>query len=173
MEIVPDGKDWTWVLERPCAQCGLDTREIEPSAVGGLLRENAAAWDEVLARPGVRERPVPGTWSPLEYGCHVRDAAELYDRRLQLMLREDDPLFANWDQDGTAVAQRYSEQDPAAVAARLVAATEVLAAAFDGVRGGQWERTGRRSDGARFTVATFARYYLHDPVHHLWDVTCG
>jgi hypothetical protein len=39
------------------------------------------------------------------------------------------------------------------------------------VTGAQWERTGRRSDGARFTVETFARYFIHDPVHHLYDVT--
>ena len=37
--------------------------------------------------------------------------------------------------------------------------------------GGQWQRTGRRSDGASFTVETFARYFIHDPVHHLYDVT--
>ena len=33
------------------------------------------------------------------------------------------------------------------------------------------QRTGRRSDGAHFTVETFARYFIHDPVHHLYDVT--
>jgi len=35
----------------------------------------------------------------------------------------------------------------------------------------QWERPGRRSHGAHFTVASFARYLVHDPVHHLADVT--
>jgi hypothetical protein len=39
------------------------------------------------------------------------------------------------------------------------------------VTGDQWQRTGNRSDGARFTVETFARYFAHDPVHHLYDVT--
>jgi hypothetical protein len=39
------------------------------------------------------------------------------------------------------------------------------------VTGSQWQRTGRRSDGASFTVETFARYLIHDPVHHLYDVT--
>jgi hypothetical protein len=39
------------------------------------------------------------------------------------------------------------------------------------VSAGQWQRTGRRSDGAHFTVETFARYFIHDPVHHLYDVT--
>ena len=41
---------------------------------------------------------------------------------------------------------------------------------FDGVRGAQWQRRGRRSDGARFDVAGFGRSMIHDPVHHLSDV---
>jgi hypothetical protein len=95
----------------------------------------------------------------------------LYDERLQLILARDEPLFANWDQDATAVAGRYRDQDPAVVAAELTGAAGVLAARFDAVTGDQWQREGTRSDGARFTVETFGRYFIHDPVHHLWDVT--
>ena len=74
-------------------------------------------------------------------------------------------------QDATAVAERYQDQDPAKVAVALTNAGQVIADRFAGVAGGQWERTGRRSDGASFTVETFARYFIHDPVHHLYDVT--
>ena len=87
------------------------------------------------------------------------------------MLDEDDPLFANWDQDVTAVEERYGEQDPAVVADELPAAAETLAESFAASPGDQWERPGPRSDGAEFTVDTFARYLVHDPVHHIWDVT--
>lgn len=169
--IVPDSKDWTWVLDRRCPQCGLDTRNVQPEQVAQQLRDNAAAWPAVLARPDVRQRPDPATWSPLEYACHVRDVFRLYDERLLLMLTQDDPLYPNWDQDQTALVARYAEQDLAAVATELAAAGEQLAARFAAVEGDQWQRPGRRSDGARFTVATFARYLLHDPVHHLHDVT--
>ena len=78
MTIVPDTKDWTWVLQRPCPECGLDTQAFP---------------------------------------------------------------------------------------------RETIAVRFEGVSAGQWQRTGRRSDGAQFTVETFARYFIHDPVHHLYDVT--
>ena len=50
-------------------------------------------------------------------------------------------------------------------------AAGVIAAHFDSLAPGQWQRTGSRSDGAHFTVESFARYFIHDPVHHLWDVT--
>jgi len=103
----------------------------------------------------------------------VRDVLRLYDERLALMLAEDDPDFANWDQDATAVEDRYNEQDPTRVAAEIAEAAEPLAARFDSVAGDAWERTGNRSDGVRFTVDTFARYFVHDPIHHLDDVEKG
>ena len=46
----------------------------------------------------------------------------------------------------------------------------MLAARFDGVGDDEWLRTSERSDGSVFTVDSFARYLLHDPIHHLWDV---
>jgi hypothetical protein len=169
--IIPDSKDWTWVLRKPCPECGFDTRAFAREQVAALLRDNAAQWEPVLGRPDVRERPAPTTWSPLEYACHVRDAYRIYRTRLGLMLDQDDPLYPNWDQDATAVAERYGEQDPDRVRVELREAAEELAAAFDAVRDDQWERSGRRSDGAVFTVETIARYFIHDPVHHLHDVT--
>jgi DinB superfamily len=172
MTIEPDTKDWTWVLERPCPECGLDTSSFARDEVPGMVRANAAAWRDLLTGPGDhRQRPEPGKWSALEYGCHVRDVLRLFDQRLNLMLTQDGPLFPNWDQDATAVAGRYGEQDPATVAPDLTAAADVIAAHFASVAPDQWARTGRRSDGARFTVESFARYFIHDPFHHLYDVT--
>jgi DinB superfamily len=172
MTIVPDTKDWTWVLRRPCPECGFDTQGIAVQAVPEMIMANAAAWQETLTGPGdARTRPGPGKWSAVEYGCHVRDVFRLYDQRLALMLSQDDPLFPNWDQDATAVAESYQDQDPAEVAVALSGAGQAIASRFAGVTGDQWQRTGRRSDGASFTVETFARYFIHDPVHHLYDVT--
>jgi hypothetical protein len=170
VSIEPDTKDWTWVLERPCPECGFDASIVSIDGVSELIRANAAQWPAVLNRPDVRRRPRADRWSPLEYACHVRDVFVLFDRRLHLMLDEDDPTFANWDQDETAIADRYGEQDPATVSGDLIAAAEALSRSFEGVSADQHERTATRSDGARFTVATFARYLIHDPVHHLWDV---
>jgi hypothetical protein len=170
--IVPDAKDWTWVLERRCPDCGFDASSCTAGAVPGLVRENALRWgqllDEGVIRPG---RSDPAAWSTLEYACHVRDVYERFDHRVCLMLTEPNPLFPNWDQDATAVADRYEEQEPRLVVERLVAAAEVLAARLESVAPADQQRRGRRSDGALFTVDSIARYMIHDPVHHLWDVT--
>ncbi|RFA17186.1 methyltransferase type 12 [Subtercola boreus] len=170
MTIVPDTKNWTWVLERECPECGFDSGAITLGDVPGLVRENAAAWLAVLARPGVGDRPDASTWSDLEYAAHVRDVFRIFRGRLELMLAEDDPAFPNWDQDATALENHYSEQDPATVSGELTEAAEKVALAFEAVPAGAGQRTGRRGDGSSFTVESLACYFIHDPVHHLHDV---
>jgi len=158
------------VLERPCPECGFDAGSLDVATVPEVVRANAAAWQTVLTRPDAAQRPRPDVWSPLEYGCHIRDVFRLFRTRLGLMLDEDDPRFANWDQDETALADHYGEQDPAVVATEVATAGDEVAAAFAAVGDDEWGRQGRRSDGAVFTVESFARYFVHDPVHHLYDV---
>lgn len=171
--LIPDDRDWTWVLERACPECGFDATRFEPASTGDALRRNAASWSDLLDRDreAVKMRRRPDRWSDLEYAAHVRDVNRLYLERLHMMLDEDDPLYPNWDQDATALEEAYNSQDPMVVSTQLVSAAASLADAFDAVTGEQWQRPGRRSDGAAFTVETFARYLVHDPVHHLWDVT--
>ena len=168
--IVPDDKDWTWVLERRCDDCGFDATAFAVTETGARTRANAAAWEVLLQRDDATVRFRPDRWSVLEYACHVRDVFRVYDGRLGRMLDEDGPHYANWDQDETAAAERYYAQDPIVVGPALLDAAATVASRFDGVTDEQWRRTGFRGDGAAFTVESFARYFVHDPVHHLWDV---
>ena len=166
----PDDKDWTWVLTQPCQECGFDPATIRSKRLADAVRETASRWPAVLVQPAVAERPSKAVWSPLEYACHVRDVCRLFEQRARLMLEQDEPTFDNWDQDETAVADRYGEQDPAVVARELIEAAAGLAGVYAGVAGQDWERTGIRSNGSLFTAATLGQYGLHDLVHHLWDV---
>lgn len=170
MAITPDSKDWTWVLREPCAECGLAAADVEPVDVASRVRASLPRWEEALGREDARARPDDHTWSPTEYACHVRDVFRVFAERLALMLDRDDPQFENWDQDETALADRYDTQDPADVAPQLVEAGERIADAFEAVPDAAWQRTGRRGDGSSFTVATLAQYFLHDVEHHLHDV---
>jgi hypothetical protein len=171
MTIEPDTKDWTWVLHRQCPECGFDTRDVQVAELPLRIRENAAAWPPVLRRGDASVRPAEPIWSPLEYACHVRDVHRLFDGRVALMLAEDDPRFESWDQDATAVDQRYGEQDPQAVAQELVQAALAVAERYAGISGAEWQRRGTRSDGSHFTVESLGRYHLHDVVHHVHDVS--
>jgi hypothetical protein len=170
--IIRDDKDWTWVLAAPCPECRFDAGSCPAQSVATLIRENANDWRRLLDGGTIRAvRPNDYTWSPLEYACHVRDVYRRYDHRIELMQNANDPLFPNWDQDASAVDDRYNEQDPEQVVSALVVAAATLARRLETIDGEAWERSGRRSDGASFTIATIARYMIHDAIHHIWDVT--
>lgn len=166
--IEPDLKDWTVVITEGCRECGFDPR-YDVRNTGSRLRADVAAWRERLTRDDARERPAPTTWSPLEYGAHVRDVLGVMRSRLELMLAEDGATFPGWDQDEAALTGRYHELDPDQVAEEYTEEVEETAAAFDAVHEDQWARRGSR-DGTAFTVRTLAIYTLHDIEHHLVDV---
>lgn len=167
----PDTKDWTWVLERECPDCGFDAGAPATDEFAALFGRWPGQWRAVLERADVRERPAPTVWSPLEYACHVRDVLALTDFRLRLMRDNDDPAFANWDQDETAVESDYPSADPNAVADEIEANARTVVDIIDGLDESAWARPGLRSNGSRFTIESFSRYILHDPIHHYWDVT--
>ncbi|HUR51929.1 MAG TPA: DinB family protein [Mycobacteriales bacterium] len=171
--IEPDTKDWTWVLERPCPDCGFDAASLAREQIGPQLLAAAAELGRALGEPGATSRPAPGVWSPTEYACHVRDVCRVFGERLLRMLTEDEPAFANWDQDATARELDYAAQDPEVVARQLRAEATTLAGAWDAVPPDAWDRRGLRSDGAAFTVLSLGRYLEHDLVHHVHDVQSG
>ncbi len=170
MSIERDTKDWTWVIDPPCPECAYDGSLVRPEDLVDRLHDNTRGWFGVLDDPDNAVRPAPHVWSRLEYACHVRDVHRVFAGRVHLILGEDDPGFADWDQDASAVAAGYGEQDPATVSVELVEAAADAAAAYASVGPGQWQRTGRRSNGSVFTMETLGRYHLHDVVHHLHDV---
>ncbi|WP_334171994.1 DinB family protein [Sinomonas sp.] len=170
MAIIPDTKDWTWVLDRPCPECGFDADSLTPQDVARRLDTALPRWDAVLGRDDVLERPDSSTWSPLEYAYHVRDLFEVFRRRLGLMLAEDGARFEDWDQDATAAEKAYADADPAVVREELAEQGGLIRDAFAGVPEDAYERRGLRSNGSEFTVLTLARYFLHDVEHHLYDV---
>lgn len=168
----PDSKDWTWVLDEQCPECGFDTRSPDRAALAGLTDVIGQRWAEVMTMASApTTRPAPAVWSPLEYACHVRDVFDLACMRVGLMLTDDGPRFANWDQDATAIEDDYASQDPRTVTDQLVGQASRFAVVVAAVPDDGWARTGLRGDGAAFTVESFVRYLLHDPVHHLTDVT--
>lgn len=166
----PEDKDWTWVLAESCPECGFDAATVSRTELGPRIRAVAAAFRERLAADDAAVRPAPAVWSPHEYAAHVRDVCDLAVYRTNLLLDQDDPTFPNWDQDETALEQRYWTQDPATVAGELAVAADAAATVYDTVPDGSWERPGRRSNGSVFTVDSFGRYVLHDLEHHAWDV---
>ena len=170
MPIIPDEKDWTWVLARPCPECSFDASSVTPATAATTIPALLPRWQHALKRAAAEVRPDDSTWSALEYAAHVRDLFDVFAGRLGLMLSQDNPTFADWDQDQAALDGDYASLDPDQVSVELVQNGQDAASAFAAVRPEDWGRRGLRSNGAEFTVLTLSGYFLHDVIHHLHDV---
>ncbi len=62
----PDSKDWTWVLDSVCDECGQDVRGLDPRLIAGLVRDSvprfAAALRSRMPAPG-RPRRCGARWN--------------------------------------------------------------------------------------------------------------
>lgn len=173
MPITPDTKDWTWVLERPCPECGFDAQGFPREQVGQMVRDNAAAWQPILARPdGLTSRPTDDRWSALEYACHVRDVFSVQRGRVAQALAEDRPTYASMGREERVVNDRYNEQDPATVVDDLAANAEAMAAACAALTDEQWARRGLfpNPTPTERDLRWLARHTIHEGHHHLLDV---
>jgi hypothetical protein len=174
MSVERESKSWVWVNERRCPECGFDASSTSPTAVAPILARAAHDWAALLdcvdaARLG--QRPDPSTWSPIEYGCHVRDVLELLAHRFERTLAEDRPTFPDWHPNDRADVGRYvDERDPRKVAVEIADRCDQVVALVASMPDEGWERRGVRADGLEFTNAWLSTYLTHDVVHHVHDV---
>lgn len=163
-----------------CAECGYsDDGVTAPDAIAAL-RKFGKRYRAPLTRllPGedadavLRRRPAPGVWSPLEYAAHVRDVFGWYDERVRRSLVEERPSFEGADHEEVAVAERYNEQDPVAVADAIGANAERLADTLEAVPDDGWDRVHLRR-GEERSVLLVARRAVHEGNHHLLDIGRG
>jgi hypothetical protein len=117
-------------------------------------------------------RPSPVQWSPLEYACHVRDVLLMQRDRLYVALVEEEPSFKPMYREQRVVFDRYDRQRPAAVAAQIAMAADLMGNALDGLDETQWGRwlIYGFPGPTRRDVEWVAQHSLHEMVHHLGDI---
>jgi hypothetical protein len=168
-----DPRDWTIVLREPCSECGADVRNIPSTHLSTQLHDSIETWVDILTGPGadprvLTKRSAPTTWSATEYASHVADVMDVMQQRIFMMISEDNPTFASFDPD--AAAPGYAANSPEQAAALLTGASNRLGEVFDSMAPPLWDKTGKRGDGAAFTVLSLSQYMMHDNLHHLFDV---
>jgi hypothetical protein len=173
VSVERESKSWTWVNDRPCAECGFDASSVAIGDVAPILRRVIADWSELLGGDAtvLVRRPSAGVWSPVEYGCHVRDVLELLAHRFERTIAEECPVFPDWHPNDRAEQGRYAdERDPAVVVSGIVDRGVRVIDLIESMSDADWERSGTRADGLEFTNAWLSTYLTHDVVHHVHDV---
>ena len=157
-----------------CARCGFDYRLDAAEGAGSAISAGAGRLADLLTQTGVdlRTRRAPDRWSPLEYGCHVRDVLLVQRERVLAARRIERPTFEPMGRDERVDLDGYAEQDPAAVGRQLRDAAAMLVNVFARLGPDEWERTMQYSYPVAMerSLRWVAEHTEHEVQHHLLDV---
>jgi len=120
----------------------------------------------------VGTRPDAVTWSPLEYGCHLRDVLLVQRERVLLARRTDRPEPEPMGRDERVEHDGYASQDPSDVARQLDDAATMFANVLARLNLADWERMLVYNYPERMerTLRWVAVHTLHELVHHGADI---
>jgi hypothetical protein len=157
-----------------CAECGYEFESLDHGAILEAQLSLAESQAQLLASVDadqLRAHPRAGSWSALEYGCHVRDVLQFQRDRVLLAQAKDRPEFTSMRRDERAIEESYNEQDPIAVAGQLMTSARLLADTLGGLDAEGWQRTGMYPWPVRAvrTVEWIGQRTAHELAHHLFD----
>jgi len=157
-----------------CEECGFAYELAEAPTAGASIVEGAAHVAELLSDRGadVRTRRQPTTWSPLEYGCHLRDVLLVQRERVLAARRTALPSFDPMGRDERVDHDGYAEQVPDRVARQLADAANLFANVLDRLGPGDWDRSVMYNypDRCERSLRWVAVHTVHEVRHHLGDV---
>ena len=123
------------------------------------LSEDALGW-----------RPSPGEWSIKEVCCHLRDSFEIDGERIRLMLSEDEPFLAAYDQEALARERDYQNESMPLVLAALRAFSGGLAYLLENLGEEEWQRTGQHEERGPISIAQYAQLLADHARQHLEQI---
>jgi hypothetical protein len=161
-------------MTEECAQCGFVYDISQAATAGQAIKEWVDAAVAILGGRDVdvRSRRHPEVWSPLEYGCHLRDVLLVQRERVLAALRTDRPDGTAMGRDERVVHDGYADQQPADVARQLGDAALMFGNVLGRLSADDWNRTvlyhfpetGERS------LRWLAVHTMHEAQHHLRDI---
>ena len=158
-----------------CEECGFEHSIHEGPKVAQAILPGVAEVAAIL-RDGdpsdLRTRRDPSVWSPLEYGCHLRDVLLVQRERVLAARYMERPSPDPMGRDERVEYDGYAEQEPDDVARQLTDAGHLFANVLARLRADDWPRTVMYNYPTRSerSLRWMAVHTLHEVQHHLLDV---
>jgi DinB superfamily len=157
-----------------CQECGFEYDLSQAPSAGPAIIDGVAEFGALLSSgpTDLRARREPPTWSPLEYGCHVRDVLLVQRERVLAARRIDHPSFEPMGRDERVEHDGYAEQDPARVVRQLNEAAYLFANDLSRLAPEDWGQNIMYNYPERLdrSLRWVAMHTLHEVRHHLLDV---
>jgi DinB superfamily len=155
-----------------CAGCGFEYELADGPAAGLPIITGAAELGAVLTSGReVRTRREPDIWSPLEYGCHVRDVLLVQRERVIAARLTDRPTIHPMGRDERVEYDGYAAQQPDRVARQLDDAAFLFANVLARLSPADWDRSliYNYPTLSERSLRWVAVHTVHEVRHHLLD----
>jgi len=158
-----------------CDECGFDYDGLAVADAPSALRVGAERLAEDLFSgddSSIHTRPDPGTWSVIEYTCHVRDVLLVQRERILLALVEDAPRFVPMYREERVTTAGYDRESATEVAQELTVVANLVAKVVALLEDRQLARTCvfHFPEPRVRDLAWVVRHTVHEVVHHEMDV---
>lgn len=157
-----------------CGDCGFIYDLTQAGAVPEDIRHQVAEVVAILRNDDVdlRARQHPSVWSPLEYGCHLRDMLLVQRERVLTARRLERPDCAPMGRDERVEHDGYAQQQPQDVARQLADAAQLFGNVLAQLGEGDWDRAVvyHYPQTHERTLRWVAIHTLHEVRHHLLDI---
>lgn len=157
-----------------CADCDFTYELDQALSARESIRQLAGQVAAILQSDAIdlRRRPDPATWSPLEYGCHIRDVLLVQRERALAGRRTDGAECPPMGREERVEHDGYNEQDPDDVARQLLDAAALFTNVLARVTAEDWDRTVVYNYPETHTrsLRWLAVHTVHDVQHHLCDM---
>lgn len=115
-------------------------------------------------------RVQPEKWSLKELVCHLLRVQEVFERRLDAMLGEDNPPIVSYGPDGDAEFLRWAALPSEQSLEEYRRARRRLLERLEGLSASDWHRAGRHPDYPRYDVHFAMEYLAHHEAHHIYQM---
>jgi len=156
---------FTFPRNEPGTQGHLDL--VEPlRALPRLLEGELEGVSDALAA----QRPAADRWCIKELVGHLRDAAEVYHKRLYMMATQTDPVLEPYDQDAFAREHGYVERPVGEMLEELRAWRAQTVQLLTTLVNWNWARTGQHLEAGRMSIRQMVEHMVEHEADHIEEI---
>lgn len=123
-----------------------------------------------LDEAALGRRVKPEKWSLKELVCHVLRVQEVFEKRLEAMLAEENPAMSSYGPEGDPEFEPLAALPAERSLAQYLDGRRRLLARLEKIDAAAWHRTGRHPDYPRYDVHFAMEYLAHHEAHHIYQM---
>lgn len=156
---------FTYPRNEPGTEGHLDLVEPLRTLPGNLIEELRGISDDAA-----RWQPGDGSWAIKQIVGHLRDAAEIYHKRLYMVSTQTDPILEPYDPDALSELHGYLDHPLAEMIGELRRWRSETVHLLTTLVNWNWARTGQHLEDGRMSIRQIVEHMIEHEAQHLEDI---